>query len=267
MAFQNRDLMPQGEDLGVLVTIAHKKKTQDREGVHHRQVGQSQQHSRSSCRDDSSPWPPSHYINATKPNRSGTQNITALTCTDGVSAHAGPASTSRASSMDPPDSSSHMCDYQVTKALSPPTASSVWIPLPRSMATLFVLGRPERAEEVPYLRGEKFRRLHGAEVSPSGHLRPPCHVEDTLDPRTGRQEVLRKCGHAQWRQDTLTWLEMIRLQPIFAVEPHRGADSSGEPVDRDVREECVQAERALHQAVAVAPATHLLDNPCRQARG
>ena len=52
LAFQNRNLMPQGEDLGVLVPIARRKKTQDRERVRHRQVGQSQQHSRSSCRDD-----------------------------------------------------------------------------------------------------------------------------------------------------------------------------------------------------------------------
>jgi hypothetical protein len=38
LAFRNRDLMPQDEDLGVLVPIAHRKKTQDRERVRHRQI-------------------------------------------------------------------------------------------------------------------------------------------------------------------------------------------------------------------------------------
>jgi hypothetical protein len=40
LTFQNRNL------------IAHRKKTQDRERIRHRQIGQSQQHSRSSCRDE-----------------------------------------------------------------------------------------------------------------------------------------------------------------------------------------------------------------------
>jgi hypothetical protein len=52
LAFQYRDLVAQDQDLGVLVLIAHRNKTHDRERVRHSQVGQSQQHSRSSCRDD-----------------------------------------------------------------------------------------------------------------------------------------------------------------------------------------------------------------------
>ena len=52
LAFQYRDLVAQDQGLGVLVPIAHRNKTQDRERVRHSQVGQSQQHSRSSCRDD-----------------------------------------------------------------------------------------------------------------------------------------------------------------------------------------------------------------------
>jgi hypothetical protein len=52
LAFQDRDLMPQGKDLHVLVPIAHGKKPQGRERGRHRQVGQSPQHSRTSCRDD-----------------------------------------------------------------------------------------------------------------------------------------------------------------------------------------------------------------------
>jgi hypothetical protein len=35
LAFQNRDLMPQGEDFHVLVTIAHRKESQGRERVRH----------------------------------------------------------------------------------------------------------------------------------------------------------------------------------------------------------------------------------------
>jgi hypothetical protein len=52
LALQHRDLMAQDQDLGVLRPITSQKKVQDRERVHHRQVGQSQQHSRPSCRDD-----------------------------------------------------------------------------------------------------------------------------------------------------------------------------------------------------------------------
>jgi hypothetical protein len=52
LAFQYGNLVAQDQDLGVLVPIARGKKTHERERVRHRQVGQSQQHSRSSCRDD-----------------------------------------------------------------------------------------------------------------------------------------------------------------------------------------------------------------------
>jgi hypothetical protein len=52
LTFQHRELMTQHEDLSVLVPIARRKQAQDREGVRYRQVGQSQQHSRPSCRDD-----------------------------------------------------------------------------------------------------------------------------------------------------------------------------------------------------------------------
>jgi hypothetical protein len=42
LALQHRDLMAQDQDLGVLRPITGKKKVQDRERVHHRQVGQPQ---------------------------------------------------------------------------------------------------------------------------------------------------------------------------------------------------------------------------------
>lgn len=50
LALQHRDLMAQGEDLRVLVPIAHRQHTQHRERVRHGQVSQSQQHDRQSCR-------------------------------------------------------------------------------------------------------------------------------------------------------------------------------------------------------------------------
>jgi hypothetical protein len=52
LALEYRDLMAQDQNLGVLLPIAYEQKAQDRERVHHRQVGQSHQHSRPSCRDD-----------------------------------------------------------------------------------------------------------------------------------------------------------------------------------------------------------------------
>jgi hypothetical protein len=67
LAFQDRDLMPQSEDLDVLVLIAREKKPYERERVHHRQIGQSPQHSRASCRDDRHAVAFSGCIRATNP--------------------------------------------------------------------------------------------------------------------------------------------------------------------------------------------------------
>jgi hypothetical protein len=44
LAFQDRDLVPQRQDLQVLVPIAHRQQAQQRERVGHTQVGQSEQH-------------------------------------------------------------------------------------------------------------------------------------------------------------------------------------------------------------------------------
>ncbi|MFI6458620.1 hypothetical protein ACIBF6_44630 [Streptosporangium amethystogenes] len=50
MPFENGDLVTQGEDLDVLVPIAHRQQPQRREGVRDGQVGQAKEHDRSSCR-------------------------------------------------------------------------------------------------------------------------------------------------------------------------------------------------------------------------
>ncbi|MGW7596262.1 hypothetical protein [Streptomyces rubiginosohelvolus] len=48
LAFEHRDLMAESQDLRILVPVAHRQQTQQRERVGHAQVGQSQQHDRSS---------------------------------------------------------------------------------------------------------------------------------------------------------------------------------------------------------------------------
>ncbi len=50
LAFQHGDLVPQHQDLHVLVSVAHGQQTQQRERVGHSEVGQSKQRDRSSCR-------------------------------------------------------------------------------------------------------------------------------------------------------------------------------------------------------------------------
>ena len=75
----------QDQDLGVLVPVAHGKKTQDRERVHRRQVGQSHQPSRTSCRDDRVAVAVPAPYRATK-SRPGPTDPTPLTCTDEFSA-------------------------------------------------------------------------------------------------------------------------------------------------------------------------------------
>ncbi|SFG79833.1 hypothetical protein SAMN02787118_12924 [Streptomyces mirabilis] len=55
LALLHRDLMAQGEDLGVLVPIAHRQQAQRGQRVHHAQAGQLQQHGRSSGRVDRQP--------------------------------------------------------------------------------------------------------------------------------------------------------------------------------------------------------------------
>ncbi|KAK1186538.1 hypothetical protein B7755_003015 [Streptomyces sp. NBS 14/10] len=48
LAFEHGDLMAEGKELRILVPAAHRQQTQQRERVGHSQVGQSQQHGRSS---------------------------------------------------------------------------------------------------------------------------------------------------------------------------------------------------------------------------
>jgi hypothetical protein len=50
LALQDSGLVPQRQDLRVLVPVAHGQQAQQRERVGHAKVGQSEQHSRSSCR-------------------------------------------------------------------------------------------------------------------------------------------------------------------------------------------------------------------------
>jgi hypothetical protein len=50
LPFQDRDLVPQGEDLGVFVAVAHGQQPQQGDGVGYAEVGQSKQHSQSSSR-------------------------------------------------------------------------------------------------------------------------------------------------------------------------------------------------------------------------
>ena len=45
LPLQDRDLMAESEDLGVLVPVAHRQQPQQRERVRHAEVRQSQQHS------------------------------------------------------------------------------------------------------------------------------------------------------------------------------------------------------------------------------
>jgi hypothetical protein len=50
LALQDRQLVPQHQDLHLLLTIAHRQQPYKGERVRHREIGQAQQHSRSSCR-------------------------------------------------------------------------------------------------------------------------------------------------------------------------------------------------------------------------
>jgi hypothetical protein len=46
-ALQDEKLVPQRQDLDVLVTVAHRQQAQERENVRHSEAGQAQQHDRS----------------------------------------------------------------------------------------------------------------------------------------------------------------------------------------------------------------------------
>ncbi|NYF41485.1 hypothetical protein [Streptosporangium sandarakinum] len=48
--FENGELMAEGEDLDVLVPIAHRRQPQRGEGVRDGETGQTKEHERSSCR-------------------------------------------------------------------------------------------------------------------------------------------------------------------------------------------------------------------------
>lgn len=55
LALQHHDLVAQGEYLDSLVSITHRQQAQHGERIRHAQVGQSQQHGRSSCRRECQP--------------------------------------------------------------------------------------------------------------------------------------------------------------------------------------------------------------------
>jgi hypothetical protein len=50
MPFEDHDLVSQGEDSGLLVAVAHRQQPQQSERVGYAEVGQSQQHDRTSSR-------------------------------------------------------------------------------------------------------------------------------------------------------------------------------------------------------------------------
>jgi hypothetical protein len=52
LPFEDGDLVPEYEDLCILVTVTHREQSQQGERVGHAEVGQSKQHGRSSSRSD-----------------------------------------------------------------------------------------------------------------------------------------------------------------------------------------------------------------------
>jgi hypothetical protein len=58
LPLQDHDLMPQREDLGVPIPVTHRQQPQQGQGVGHTEVGQSQQHNRSSSRSAPQRSPP-----------------------------------------------------------------------------------------------------------------------------------------------------------------------------------------------------------------
>jgi hypothetical protein len=52
LSFEHRDLVAEKQDLGVLGAVAHRQQPQQREGVGHAEVGQSEEHDDTSSRRD-----------------------------------------------------------------------------------------------------------------------------------------------------------------------------------------------------------------------
>jgi hypothetical protein len=52
LSVQYADLMPQCQDLDILVPVSHREQAKQGEGVGQTEIGQSQQHSWSSCPRD-----------------------------------------------------------------------------------------------------------------------------------------------------------------------------------------------------------------------
>jgi hypothetical protein len=72
LPLEHAELVAQGKDLGVLLSITDRKQAQHGEHVGDGQIGQSHQHDRSSCRPDDRPQ---------QAGPTGTPRLTAL-CTD-----------------------------------------------------------------------------------------------------------------------------------------------------------------------------------------
>jgi hypothetical protein len=58
LPFEDRELMPQRQDLGIVAPVAHRQQPQQYEGVGHAEVGQSKQHNGPSWRSAQRRSPP-----------------------------------------------------------------------------------------------------------------------------------------------------------------------------------------------------------------
>ncbi|MGW9030008.1 hypothetical protein ACWGQ5_39095 [Streptomyces sp. NPDC055722] len=50
LALQDKQLVPQRQDVDVFVSVTHRQQAQERKGVGRGEIGQAQQYDRSSCR-------------------------------------------------------------------------------------------------------------------------------------------------------------------------------------------------------------------------
>src|SRR5262249_49355053 len=87
-----------------------------------------------------------------------------------------------------------------------------------------------------------------------------------FDPRARRKWVLdREARDATGHAYVIACVEVNRSLTAFVVKATRGVDGLGHPVKRDVTEQFVFSEAALHVAVACCPVARLLHDPGRQA--
>jgi hypothetical protein len=106
---------------------------------------------------------------------------------------------------------------------------------------------------------EKLRLFPRGEVSPAGVFVPDPNVEEALDERSRRRDmIVLEDGHHRRRRD------LGHRFALFGIGRKGGSDRAGHPVCGDPGQQILARENRFDVTTAVAPRPQLLHDPGQQ---